>query len=300
MDNPALSQSLPEALKEGFVVVNLGCVGDTDYDLPPDLRQSMTIVEVDAAAPAQTSRAYHQKFSIDRVVSGTAGRQTFRFNTFVGSSSLLPPNLELVRDYGVERFYEPKTETEVECETLPNLLQYFKLPAISFLKTDLEGMDFAVIKSCERLLPEIPCVQCELRFQPFYHGEPHFHEAVAYLSARGFELVGLHTEYWKYKTRHSLWQRHGRPVWADCLFFLGPDAIARLAPERQPLLITQQVVIASMLGKKNLAEFRLQSSREILPPAWLPSLEGLVKPRLPRFRQALAGLRRLCWPLKLA
>jgi hypothetical protein len=299
MDKPTLNPSLPEALKGNFVVVNLGCVGDWDYDLPPDLQKAMSVVEVDAAAPAQTSQAYHQKFSVDRVISGTPGKQTFRINTFIGSSSLLPPKLDLIRAYGAERYYQPKSETEVDCETLPNLLQRFKLPTVAFLKTDLEGMDFAVVKSCEATLPQIPCVQCELRLEPLYDGEPHFHEVVAYLVAQGFELVGLRTEYWKYHTEHRVWQVHGRPVWADCIFFLRPDAIAKLAPEQQSLLIAKQIIIATMLGKKNLAEFRLQQSRTQLPATWLPLLESLVKPRLPRVQGALGALRRFFWPFEL-
>ena len=50
------------------------------------------------------------------------------------------------------------------------------------------------VASAPEIVGQALCVQSELRFQPFFHGEPHFHEVAAYLTGLGFELVFLRPE----------------------------------------------------------------------------------------------------------
>ena len=37
----------------------------------------------------------------------------------------------------------------------------------------------------------------------------------------------MFTEYWKYATEHRFSQSHGKPIYADCLFFLHPEAVMK-------------------------------------------------------------------------
>jgi len=173
--------------------------------------------------------------------------------------------------YGLERYYNPVATTTVECKTLPTLLQDFGIAAIDFLKTDLEGLDFEVLQSCESLLPRIAAIQCELRLQPFYEGESYFHEAAAYLTERGFELVALKPEFWKPKTTRNRNHKDGRTVWADCLFLRATGMTL--------LDYAKQIVILSMIGRRGYAEHVLESNRDALPAEWIGELESLVKPR---------------------
>jgi hypothetical protein len=280
-------------------VANLGCIGDWDYGLPTDLKAALTLIEIDAGGGAWTGGGYFQKVGIDRVVSSAPGRQGFRKNTFVGSCSLMRPRGELVRAFGIERYHTLEKELTADAITLPDILKQNQLDHLDFLKTDLEGSDFAVVQSCAAFIDRLLAVQCELRFEPFYEGEPPFHEVAAWLAGRGFELVGLFTEHWKYATPHRFFQGHGRPAYSDCLFFLRPEIWLKWPEEARVLALAKQVIIAAMVGKKNFAEHLLLERGGLLPADWRDSLAALVKPGMPSMPQLLAGLRRAFWPLEL-
>jgi FkbM family methyltransferase len=267
-------KSLTESLAGQFVVVNLGSATDRDYELPADLLAATTLVEVDAAGSSHSKAKYFAKHILSSVVSGAKETRTFRVHRYGPCSSLLEPRRDLIEAYGLNKYYEPVSSSTVECERLPDLLKEIQIQTIDFLKTDLEGMDFAVIQTCEAMLPDIVAIQCELRFQPFYSGEPHFHEVVSYLVERNFELIGLQPEYWKPKTPHANAHKDGRAVWADCLFMRKPDTV------RTPLHQAKQVIIASLAGRRCYGEHLLELYRTgLLPQSWAADLERLVLPK---------------------
>ena len=57
-------KQLGDALKDQFTIVNLGCIGDTDYRLPRNIVRALTVVEVDAEGGAQTQNPYHRKIQM--------------------------------------------------------------------------------------------------------------------------------------------------------------------------------------------------------------------------------------------
>src|SRR5439155_5309824 len=134
-------------------------------------------------------------------INGSAGTYQFRRNTFCGTCSLLMPCEGVVTGYGMERYCREIETLEVHCETLPHVLQANGISQIDFLKTALEGLDFEIIRSCRYQLGAILCIQCELRFKPFYEGEPYFHEVAGFLASYGYEVLDItHIDRWKYKT----------------------------------------------------------------------------------------------------
>ncbi len=264
--------TLADSLRGHFVVVNLGSAGDRDYALPPAIRAATTLVEIDAGKASRSRGAYAAKHSLQSAVAGTEGTRTFIQRAYGLCSSLLEPRRELIERYGLERYFEIVSASAVECKRLPDLLSDLGIQSIDFLKTDLEGLDFEVIQSCEAMLPQVLAIQCELRFEPFYIGEPPFHEAASYLSERGFELIALQSEYWKPRTAHSRQHKDGRLAWADCLF------MRKTALVSAPLAQAKQIVIASMAGRRSWAEHLLNQYKSSLPAAWIPDLEPLVLP----------------------
>jgi len=285
-------KSLAESLRGEFVVVNLGAASDRDYDLPAHLRAATTLIEVDAAKSSETATSYFAKHALTSAVAGNTETRTFRLNKFSACSSLLEPRADLIELYGLEKYYEIASSSAVQCNRLPDLLAERNISSIDFLKTDLEGLDFEVIKSCESLLPGVLALQCELRFQPFYVGEPFFHEVVAYLADRHFSLIALTPEYWKPKTPNRKQHKDGRLIWADCLFMRHPDTVTT------PLAQAKQVILASMSGRRSYAEYLLGVYKtRRLPKEWLPELNPLVVPRSirPNIRNtwAWAVLRRM-------
>jgi hypothetical protein len=180
------------------------------------------------------------------------------------------------------------------------LLQRNQVATLDFLKTDVEGLDSAIIRSCEKFLGQTLCLQAELRFNPFYETEPPFHETVSYLAVHGYEVLDiLHIDRWKYCTPNWKWQLQGRAVWADFLFFLKPEKIIANFGEAAPLAVAKQIILAIMLGKKNYGEFLLQQFDAILPAEWKKELQLLVKPSWPNLTQSRQSLRRIFMPLEL-
>jgi hypothetical protein len=290
---------LAEALKGHFTMVNLGCIGDDDLRLPGNLAKSLTVVEVDMEGQAATSERYHRKIFLKIPVSGVAGKHTFRKNSFAGGCSLYDPLDGVVRDFGLDRYYRELARLEEQCETLPNLIRAQGLEGIDMLKTDVEGADTEVIKSCKEYLGKIHMIQCELRFRPFYTNEPSYIELASFLAQNGYEVLDLvHIDRWKYKTPHWHWQLEGRAVFADFLFVLQPERLENFK-EGLPLAIAKQIILSCMMGKRNYGEYLLVRFKDSLSAGWIPELQELVKPRFPNWQQFRQELRRTFMPLEL-
>ena len=217
--------TLAEILKGNFVIANLGAAGDGDCAIPKQLRKSVTLVEVDATNGSQSDQSYYKRVPIHSVIAGTRSIRQFRINKNQQTSSLLEPRNDLISSYGLEFDFTQERLEKVECNTLLDVMSKNQLRKIDFLKTDLEGLDFEVLKSAKEMLDSVIAIQCELRFQPFYHGEPYFHEVVSYLNEVGFEVIGLEPEYWKPATQHRRWHTDGRITFCDVILFKKPEFI---------------------------------------------------------------------------
>jgi FkbM family methyltransferase len=291
---------LSEALKDHFTLVSLGCIGDSDYALPEAITRSLTVVEVDAEGGANTHNPFHRKIVIAVPISDKPGPHTFIRNSFAGTCSLLRPSPELVKAYDMHRYCDMAETVPVTCETLPNLLAREGITTLDSLKTDIEGLDAGIIRSCAQFLGKTLCIQCELRFEPFYETEPPFHEVVSFLAEHGYEVIDIiHIDRWKYKTPHQGWQLEGRAVWADFLFFLKPDRLKANFGNDLPLAVAKQILLACMVGKKNFGEYLLQRFDAELPIEWKRDLAPLIKPSMPGLTQLRNSVRHALMPLEL-
>ncbi|MEI6223051.1 MAG: FkbM family methyltransferase [bacterium] len=276
-------KSLAKALRGNFTIINLGAAGDNDYNLPQKIRRSLTVFEIDAATKSRTGNNYYQRYAITNIVAGSKGRRKLFVHRNPQNTSLLPPRPELIVQYGLENDYTLEEEKEVECTTIPEILQQHQITHCDYLKTDIEGVDFEVLKNMGESLRNVLVISSELRFQPFYQGEPYFHEVVAYLHDQGFEIIGMDAEYWRPKTPN--WRRHidGRITYCDAVFFKKSDFIRNLTAQERPLLWAKQIVLACMLGQKSHAEYILMGCQNELPAEWIPELKALATPRFGTF-----------------
>ena len=78
-----------------------------------------------------------------------------------------------------------------------------------FLKSDTQGMDRDVIRSCESLLSRIAVLLVEMPLKPIYNDLPSFTELYAEYESLGFELVS---------NSPVSWGNHGELIEIDCLF----------------------------------------------------------------------------------
>jgi hypothetical protein len=275
----SMDKDLRSALTGAFVIVNLGAGGDTDYNLPVSFLRTITLIEADAGRqPIGTTVQYHDKHTIHDIIAGGKSPRCFTRRKFWGCSSLYEPRQDLILQYGLENYFEAESVQEVVPVTLSEIMNSCGVDTIDYLKTDLEGADFEVIKSCEGFMDQILAIKCELRFQPFFQGEPFFHQVMDYLHLHDFEMIGLKPVYWKPVTEHGKNHRDGRVVFADCLFFKKIDSVMRFSKETLALAAVKQVLIAVLSGKKCYAEWLLDQYRDLLPGNWQEEVRSLVIP----------------------
>lgn len=277
-----------------FTVVNLGCGGDEPFALPAWARSGSTLVEIDAAdRPAPRGANFERRLMASDIVAGSPGLREFTTRSFVSVSGLLEPKPELVDKYALQEHFGVVERRSVRTRTLPSMLAEHGIEHVDLLKTDLEGLDLEVLLACGRFLDRAYCVQCELRFEPFFEGEPKFHDALQALDRRGFDLLSLSTETWQPATPYRETLVHGRDgqtAWADCVLVrrLAPDDVVGRA--RQLVLLSgleQRAVAAYLLG--TIADRIPRECRELLTPLVTPLATGDDGSRLRRLARAVRG-----------
>jgi len=275
--HPTTAGSLPESLKGNFVIANLGAALDKDYPLPPDIRKCVTLVELDAGErPIETaSDAYHRKVTVRQAVAGSKGRRTFTVAAHLGNCSLLQVDHQVTKYFGVEDLWREVSKKEMETTTFPEVLAANGVKQLDFLKTDLEGVDFEVIKSCAALLPETLGVQAELRFRPFYFNEVPADEVITYLKQQGFDMLGLNPFYWKPGSRNRDEQMDGSLAYVDCLFLRRPETIAA---DKLPLAVAKMVILSALMEKRCHGAWLLDTYGTRLPQSWISDLARFTQP----------------------
>lgn len=278
---------LEKALEgDPLVIVKLGAGGDDYRSIPPHIRRHVILVCLDAATDSRKNVAgFAQLIRVDKVIAESADQREFITRAWWGSSSLLEADPALVAKYGLENHYSIVRRTEVATMTLREILQANSLQRIDALVTDLEGMDFPVLRSLGDSLRGTLLVQSELRFEPFYQGEPPFHEVAAYMADQAFRLIDLKSERWKPVSAIRNRFRDGVATWADCLFL-----------NERPLTETERIkraVLLFIFGQKALAAHLIETE---VPQAAREALLAMVshRPLLPSLRLH-SRLRALKW-----
>jgi hypothetical protein len=268
------------SLRGDFVIVDLGSAHARHLlRHHRDLAPAITLVELDTfPGVSPDTLPLHRHVVLNQGIAGQPGPRRFKERRFAEASSFLDPVPALVRDYALEGYMATERELDCDCLTLAALLAGQNLDHVDLLKTDLEGLDFEVLASAPDIVRQTLAIQCELRFQPFFQGEPHFHQVTAFLHDAGLDLVWLRPQVWKYAVPGRDFVRDGRVVWADAIFFLRPDRVPELADARTPHAWIKQILIARILGLYNHAEHLLATCEPRLDTPVARELRRLIRP----------------------
>lgn len=278
-------KTIIDLLAKKFAILDAGSTGSRDF-LSKKLRGAATLIEIDPFLSSDIENGekdncgYYKNIILKKAIGAKKETRIFYRRKYWGSSSFLKPKEGLVKDYGLENYYKIIDELELETDTLEAVLNQAGVNGIDFLKTDLEGLDYEVLRSSPDIISKTLVLRSELRFQPFYEGEPYFREVADYLTKLGFEFVSLRPEVWKYKTANSKYARDGRLVWADAVFFLGIDKVKERYPTNYQLAYVKQIVLAKSLGLHNYAESIYERTKSELPSNLRPELEQFLRPAL--------------------
>ena len=267
-------------LRGNFTILDLGCANASDI-IPKQLRKTVTLIETDPLTTSQTGESeYFKKITLDKAVSENSGRRVFYKRKFTQCSSFLKIYPELVKAYGLQDYAEPDGIIELECETIQTLLNMAGVDRLDYVKTDLEGIDYGVLSSAPDVISKALVIQSELRFQPFYEGEPYFHTTLEYLTNFGFEVISMQPWVWKYATANSRFMRDGRIVWGDVIFFLGIEKVKKVFGKLAPMEFVKQIILAKSLGLHNYAEFIYENAKSNMPNIVQIEMKHYLEPPL--------------------
>lgn len=174
-------------------------------------------------------------------------------------SSLLDPLEERIHAYGLSEEFTLLSSCDVVPCTFMDYLQLNDIQQVDYLKTDLEGLDFGIIQSIPLpLLREILAIRCELRFVPFYDGEPPLDAAVAYLRSQGFDALDIDVERCRFATHFRQLDSKGHAGFCNVLFLNRtvlnhPNGVNSI----------KQSMLMHLLGYLNVAEYILERASGI-------------------------------------
>lgn len=120
-----------------------------------------------------------------------SARGTATINVMAGSdfSSFLNP-----RKVGTQRQNEKNTVVqvvEVEVSTLDDELSSRQGLGQTYLKLDTQGFDLEVLKGARNVIAQIPLLQTEVSFRPYYENMPTYVESIAAFKGGGFAVSDL-------------------------------------------------------------------------------------------------------------
>jgi FkbM family methyltransferase len=169
--------------------------------------------EPDARAFAQL-QLNAQQFDQVECIQSALGREPgvmkfFRNTDSVTSSLLQPATQKRVLPYAEKLV--PMDAVQVEVRTVESELSRLNVSRLHLLKTDCQGFDLNVLEGAERVIKDggIELIATEALFHAEYEGQAWFYEILAWLSARGFALIGI------YDILHD---DRGRALFGDALF----------------------------------------------------------------------------------
>lgn len=101
-----------------------------------------------------------------------------------GMSSLLKPSAAHLAFFnGFERFGEIHEARRIPTRRLDDIAE---LPALDFLKMDIQGAELMALRGGEARLAASVAIQLEVSFMPLYEGQPSFGEIDLWMRAHGF------------------------------------------------------------------------------------------------------------------
>ncbi|MHB1207294.1 MAG: FkbM family methyltransferase [Rhodospirillaceae bacterium] len=144
----------------------------------------------DLARLLETRARTDPRWTISQKALGAA-RGTATINVMAGSdfSSFLQP-----RQVENHRQNEKNTVVRavaVEVSTLDDEIPADRSLARTYLKLDTQGFDLEVLKGARRAIAQVPALQTEVSFRPFYKGMPTYGESLDAFKNSGFAVAAF-------------------------------------------------------------------------------------------------------------
>jgi FkbM family methyltransferase len=174
---------------------------------------------------------------------GDGGEHTFHINNDDATSSLLPLNEPLTHTLADLDHLRTVHTARVATRRLDDVLA--EVPAIDFLKLDIQGFELPVLQHAPAVLARTGVVHCEVGFMPIYAGQALFADVDRLLREHGFYLLDFHS-LCRYPDTAGPRTRD-RLGWGDAVYFREPETLDA------PALLAQMLAALLVYGKPSAA-----------------------------------------------
>lgn len=197
----------------------------------------------------RTERAADHDIELFPDCVGDGSAQTLHINNDDATSSLLPLNIDFNAAFNHLRELRTVETKSVSTTRLDDVLGH--LPAIDFLKLDIQGFELPALHGASQLLAKTNVIHCEVEFAQIYQGQALFSEVEAYLRDRGFAFIDFVTlGRYVYASVPEPTHRQERLCWADAIFF---RELPQTGGNRDDA-VAQAATAAYVYGKTGLAK----------------------------------------------
>ena len=256
---PALL-ALPDAIRciagligEPLVIVDVGAQSlGTEQHIYSVLHRLGVKLRVIGFEPLATQAEARRREEDGRQVEileafvGNGEELDFHENNSSGTSSLLPLNREVCAGFMSLAGLRTQSVRRVRTELLDDLLA--ELPAIDFLKLDIQGFELSALRGAQAVLARTAMIQCEAEFAPIYAGQPLFSDIELHLRGQGFQFLDFHAPAHRAPVVPSGRARNEQLLWADAIFAANTGAASDRA------LLAQAVLAMALYRKLSVAE----------------------------------------------
>jgi FkbM family methyltransferase len=142
-------------------------------------------------------------------------------------SSVLRPNVELLKDFPDPARYKVTGSEKIEVDTLDSQLSKLDSPDVDFIKLDTQGTELLILKGARVTLEgAVFGVEMEVEFIPLYENQPLFAEVDVFMRELGFQLFDLRRYFWKRNLGQDT-RGKGQIIYADALYLKSLDSIEK-------------------------------------------------------------------------
>lgn len=152
--------------------------------------------------PGEVEKLTHQNYKVipNGLWSTNCKKKLYLLGKRLGSSSMYKPNKNVLNLYDFKKkdfsLFDVTEEIEVECTTIKESLNNFKIKNLDFLKIDTQGSELEIIKGLGGYLPLL--MKVEAQIIPMYENIPSWGELVSYLYKMNYMIcewieIGKHS-----------------------------------------------------------------------------------------------------------
>jgi FkbM family methyltransferase len=196
----------------------------------------------DLKAAFSENRGFNASVS-PKALGAIRGSATLNLTKFRPSSSLLPPNLDLLRRFAVREFFEVEETATVGIDSLDSALEELGA-GCDFLKADVQGYELEVLRGAEKSLASALGCELEVSFLEIYRNQPLFAEVDTFMRQRGFFLADLERVWWRHADVPQELQQRGSMAYGNALYL---RTAAATPQTRQEAIKAMIICIASGL-----------------------------------------------------